>query len=66
MTSAFGYVNVNGKILLVKHNYGAKNWHLPGGEVKKGESPKKAALRELEEETGFQGEVTNYLGNIFT
>ncbi len=66
MTSAFGYVNVNGKILLVKHNYGAKNWHLPGGEVKKGESPKKAALRELEEETGFKGEVTNYLGNIFT
>ena len=32
-------------------------WTLPGGGLDFGEAPAKAALRELEEETGFVGEV---------
>ena len=32
-------------------------WTLPGGGLDFGESPAKAAVRELEEETGFVGEV---------
>ncbi|MDE1865120.1 MAG: NUDIX domain-containing protein [Candidatus Micrarchaeota archaeon] len=66
MTSAFGYVKINGKILLVRHSYGRRNWHLPGGEVKRGEAPEHAALRELYEETGVIGTATRYFGNIYT
>jgi len=33
-------------------------WDLPGGDVEYGEDPKKAILREIKEETGF-----NKLGN---
>lgn len=32
-------------------------WTLPGGGLEFGEPPAKAALRELEEETGFVGEI---------
>lgn len=32
-------------------------WTLPGGGLDFGEAPAKAALRELEEETGFVGEI---------
>lgn len=40
------------KILLLKHTYG-HGWHLPGGGVDVGESPARAAQRELLEETGI-------------
>ena len=32
-------------------------WTLPGGGLEFGESPRRAVLRELEEETGFIGEI---------
>lgn len=44
-------------------------WTLPGGGLEFGESPAAAALRELEEETGFVGEVDRLLGvddRVFT
>ena len=41
------------RILLVKLSYGGKKWSLPGGYINRGESTKKAAYRELEEETGI-------------
>ena len=49
-----GIVEINGKILLVRHTYGtAKDRILvPGGYVQEGELPSKAIEREVFEETG--------------
>jgi len=44
--------NDAGEILLVKHTY-LKGWYLPGGGVETGETAEAAALKELDEETGF-------------
>lgn len=50
--SAGGFVfNTNGGLLLVKE-YG-KYWGLPRGHVNEGEDKYKAAVREIEEETGL-------------
>lgn len=45
-------LNANNQVLLVKHTY-QPHWYLPGGGVKKEESPKAAVIRELQEETGL-------------
>lgn len=42
--------------VLVQH-IGHKGWGFPKGHLDKGELPKAAALREVEEETGAQGEI---------
>jgi len=42
----------DGKVLVVKPTY-KPTWQLPGGVVEAGESPKAAAKRELQEETGI-------------
>ena len=49
-----GIVKIDGKILLVRHTYGSAKDRilLPGGYVKEGELPTKAAEREILEETG--------------
>ena len=49
-----GIVRIDGKILLVRHTYGSAKDRilLPGGYVKEGELPTKAAEREIMEETG--------------
>mgnify|MGYP002761596213 FL=1 len=47
-------VRENGKILVL--NTG-NNYRFPGGLVKAGEHPKKAAEREFREETGLQAEI---------
>ncbi len=39
-------------------------WGLPKGLVEKDESPEEAAIREVREETGFQGEITASLGSV--
>lgn len=44
--------NAEGKILLIFRN---GKWDLPKGKIDKGETPKKAAVREVEEETGISG-----------
>ena len=41
-----------GKVVLVRHSY-APGWRLPGGGVKRRETPEAAALRELKEEIGL-------------
>lgn len=43
-----------GKVVLVRHSY-APGWRLPGGGVKRSETPEAAALRELREEIGLAG-----------
>lgn len=42
-----------GKILLVRQNYGPQYWSLPGGVMEPGESIDQTAIREVREETGL-------------
>ncbi|HET8977385.1 MAG TPA: NUDIX domain-containing protein [Solirubrobacteraceae bacterium] len=43
------------RILLVRHTYGRRAWDLPGGSMKRRESPLGAAHREMSEELGLDG-----------
>jgi ADP-ribose pyrophosphatase YjhB (NUDIX family) len=43
-----------GRVLLIRHTYGDRRWHFPGGAVKRGEGPEDAARREAEEEVGIR------------
>ena len=39
---------------------------LPAGKIEKGENPEEAAIRELEEETGFKAQNIKFLRNFYT
>jgi 8-oxo-dGTP pyrophosphatase MutT (NUDIX family) len=43
---------------------GGKTWQLPKGLIEEGEPPEDAALREVLEETGLQGEIVKLLDKI--
>lgn len=45
------YAKYNNKIVMCKHKE-RQTWEIPGGHIEKGETPEKAAQRELYEETG--------------
>jgi 8-oxo-dGTP pyrophosphatase MutT (NUDIX family) len=47
-----------------RHGSGTVSLEIPGGLVESGDSPHSAALRELEEETGYCGGTTLYLGAV--
>ena len=51
-----------GRVLLVKHTYGRRNWELPGGGAEAGESAAETAVREVREETGLQVSVERLAG----
>lgn len=54
-----------GRVLLVHHTYGRKNWELPGGGSEPGEAPDQTARRELLEETGLRAELERLTGVYF-
>lgn len=54
-----------GRVLFVRHSYGDRAWHLPGGSCGKSESPDEALVREIHEETGLEVAVTRLVGVYF-
>lgn len=50
----------DGRVLLVKPTY-KDGWDIPGGYVEPGESPKQAAVREVEEELGLKPKIGRLL-----
>lgn len=59
--AAYGVIRRDDRILLCRvapGNLGAGLWTLPGGGMEFGESPEAAAVREVEEETGYLARVT--------
>ena len=52
----------DGRVLLVRHTYGRRNWELPGGVGEAGESPAETASRELLEETSLRAELDGLTG----
>ncbi len=58
-----------GKFLLLKRseeNSSSGEWTFPGGKIEENETGREAAVRELKEETGLKGEISdsgdNYIG----
>jgi rhodanese-related sulfurtransferase/ADP-ribose pyrophosphatase YjhB (NUDIX family) len=52
----------DGRILLVHHTYGERNWEIPGGHLEGRESAETTAIREVREETRAQIEIQRLTG----
>jgi 8-oxo-(d)GTP phosphatase len=60
--AAGGVVEKDGKILLI---YRLKKWDLPKGKLDKGETPKEAAVREVEEECNIKVKLGEKIGSTW-
>ena len=60
------FLRCNNEILLVKNPYGTKKWNLPGGAIRRKETPEAAAKREVEEELGIKINKLKKLGSFLT
>lgn len=56
----------SGKILMIRNTYGHKFWTFPGGGVEKGETAKRAAIREAMEEVGIEMKNIEKVGEFTT
>lgn len=54
--------DADGRVLLIKEDYGERRWSLPGGTVEPGESPIDAAVREALEEIGCEVRLSGLVG----
>lgn len=54
--------DVEGRALCVRHNYGAREWGMPGGQIEPGEDPLTAVEREIAEESGIVAAITELVG----
>jgi 8-oxo-dGTP pyrophosphatase MutT (NUDIX family) len=52
----------HGRVLLVKHSYGERNWELPGGGGEAHESVEETARREVREEVGLEVQIDRLTG----
>jgi 8-oxo-dGTP diphosphatase len=52
----------HGRILLVRHGYGERNWELPGGRGEARESAEETARREAREEVGLELHIDRLTG----
>ena len=59
--SAFAVILRRERVLLVQ-SWLKRRWQLPGGSLEAGETPWKAALREVREETGLEARITGLTG----
>ena len=64
LTSAVGAVitDAAGRVLLCQQSQGHRLWGLPGGKIRRGESPVHAAIRDIREETGMETEIVDLVG----
>jgi len=60
--AAAAILDAGNRLLLIKENYDRRRYSFPGGEVKRGESPLDAVVRETMEETGVGVSVENVVG----
>ncbi|HEX7745494.1 MAG TPA: NUDIX hydrolase, partial [Micromonosporaceae bacterium] len=51
-----------GRVLLCQQRQGRRRWGLPGGRVRTGESPIRAAVRDIREETGMETDIEELVG----
>ena len=51
-----------GRVLLCRQGVGERRWALPGGRLRRDESPLAAVLREIRAETGWEIEVVDLVG----
>jgi ADP-ribose pyrophosphatase YjhB (NUDIX family) len=64
-TRAQCVVHRDDRVLMVRQREtDVEYWCLPGGRVEEGETPKQAALRELEEECGVRGQIVRELQRV--
>jgi 8-oxo-dGTP diphosphatase len=54
--------DTSGRILLVRHGYGSRQWSTPGGRVEAKESPVTALLREVNEEIACEIRISHLIG----
>jgi 8-oxo-dGTP pyrophosphatase MutT (NUDIX family) len=57
-------VTCRDRVLLVRHTYGDRAWDVPGGAIKRRESPVAAARREMGEELGLSGVEWTQVGEL--
>ncbi|MEU1685175.1 NUDIX hydrolase [Micromonospora sp. NPDC005707] len=52
----------SGRVLLCRQSGGGRRWALPGGRLRRDESPPAAARREIRAETGWEVELVDLVG----